>query len=30
MTIKDMIKFKAISKYGKFVSGYYVTKNGKH
>ena len=30
MTIKDMIKFKAISKYGKFVSGYHVVQHGKH
>lgn len=30
MTVKDMIKFKAISKHGKFVSGYHVVQHGKH
>lgn len=30
MNVKDIAKFKAISKYGKFVSGYHVVQHGKH
>lgn len=30
MNIKDIAKFKAISKYGKFVCGYHVVQHGKH